>query len=93
MFKTLVAAGEASASQNDDQPEHREGSDMTQAHTDNTNYKKEASIEGDEKRIEQKKQDPIVLVHQRKKRKLKTFPKFPKTKKAVLVVPNFVEEK
>ena len=66
---------------------------MTQVNTDNLNCKEEESAEGDAQLVDKKKQEPIVLVSQRKKRKLKTFPKFPKTKKPVLVIPTFVDEK
>ena len=66
---------------------------MTQVDNDKLNCKKEESVEGDAKLGGQKEQEPIVLVSQRKKRKLKTFPKFPKTKKPGLVIPTFVDEK
>lgn len=41
--------------------------------------------------LNQDNQLPIVLVSQKKKKRLKTFPKFPKSKKSVLVIPTFVE--
>ena len=95
--RTLVTAktvaGETPGSQSHVQPEHIENCDMTQVDTDKLNYKEEKPVVVDTKLVEQNTQEPVVLVPQRKKRKLKTFPKFPKTKKPVLVVPTFVEEK
>ena len=93
--RTLVTAktvaGETPDSQSHVQPEHIESSDMTQVDTDKLNCKEEKPVEVDTKLVEQKTQEPVVLVPQQ--RKLKTFPKFPKTKNPVLVVPTFVEEK
>ena len=97
LFKELQLkkhlASETPASYSHVQPEHIESIDMTQVDTDKLNCKEEESSEGDAQIVDQKTQQPVVLVCQRKKRKLKTYPKFPETKKPVLVVPIFVEEK
>ena len=94
--RTLVTANtvafETTDSQSHVQPEHKESSDMTKVDTAKLNCKEEKPVEVDAKLVEQKTQEPVVLVPQRKKRKLKTFPKFPKTKKSILVVPTFVED-
>ena len=95
--RTLVTAktvaGETPASQSHVQPEHIESSDMTQVDTDKLNCNEEKPVEVDAKLVEQKTQEPVVLVPQRKKRKLKTFPKFPKRINQSLLSPPLLQKR
>ena len=64
---------------------------MSQVELEKLNCKDNSLVDCDTQPLNQDNQLPIVWVSQKKKKRLKTFPKFPKSKKSVLVIPTFVE--
>ena len=73
------------------QAEHKEGVEMTQVNAEKLNCMGSGALDCNAQPFDQDHQEPIGLVSKKKKRKLKTFPKFPKSKKSVLVIPIFID--